>query len=82
MIKPFMLAIEMIHTFSLIHDDLPSIDNDELRRGKESTWKKYGEDVALLTGDALIFRAFSVVNYLQEQIAKFILTNNPDSVLN
>ena len=57
-IEPFMAAIEMIHTSSLIHDDLPCMDNDELRRGKPTTWKKYGYDMAVLAGDALMIFAF------------------------
>ncbi len=57
-IKPFMAAIEMIHNYSLVHDDLPAMDNDELRRGKETTWKKYGEDIAILAGDGLLNYAF------------------------
>lgn len=57
-IEPFMAAIEMIHTSSLIHDDLPCMDNDELRRGKPTTWKVYGYDMAVLAGDALMIYAF------------------------
>ena len=57
-IMPFMAAIEMIHTSSLIHDDLPCMDNDELRRGKPTTWKVYGYDMAVLAGDALMIYAF------------------------
>ena len=57
-IEPFMAAIEMIHTSSLIHDDLPCMDNDELRRGKPTTWKVYGYDMAVLAGDALMIFAF------------------------
>ena len=57
-ILPFMAAIEMIHTSSLIHDDLPCMDNDELRRGKPTTWKVYGYDMAVLAGDALMIFAF------------------------
>ena len=53
-----MAAMEMIHTSSLIHDDLPCMDNDELRRGKPTTWKKYGYDMAVLAGDALMIYAF------------------------
>lgn len=56
-IEPFMAAIEMIHTSSLIHDDLPCMDNDELRRGQPTTWKKYGYDMAVLAGDALLIYA-------------------------
>lgn len=57
--EPFMAAMEMIHTSSLIHDDLPCMDNDEYRRGKKSTWAKYGEAMGVLAGDALLVEAFS-----------------------
>lgn len=56
-IEPFMAAIEMIHTSSLIHDDLPCMDNDELRRGLPTVWVKYGYDMAVLVGDALLIYA-------------------------
>ncbi len=56
--EPFMAAMEMIHTYSLVHDDLPAMDNDEYRRGKKTTHAVYGEDMAILTGDALLNRAF------------------------
>lgn len=58
---PFAAALEMIHTYSLIHDDLPCMDNDDYRRGKPSNHKVYGEANALLAGDALLTEAFSVV---------------------
>jgi len=58
---PVGLAIEMIHTFSLIHDDLPALDNDDLRRGMPTCHKKFGEATAILAGDALIFQALSVI---------------------
>lgn len=57
---PYAMAVEMIHTASLIHDDLPCIDNDELRRGKPTCHVKYGEANALLAGDALLMDAFGV----------------------
>lgn len=57
-VEPFMAAMEMIHTFSLIHDDLPAIDNDSERRGKPSTHVVYGEAQAILAGDALLNRAY------------------------
>lgn len=57
-VEPFMAAIEMIHTHSLIHDDLPAIDNDALRRGKPTTHAVYGEPMALLAGDALLNYAY------------------------
>ena len=57
-IEPFMAAIEMIHTYSLVHDDLPAMDNDMLRRGKPTTHATYGEAMGILTGDALLNYAF------------------------
>ncbi len=60
-ILPFACAIEMIHTYSLIHDDLPSIDNDDMRRGKPTCHKVYGEAVALLAGDGLLTEAFRIM---------------------
>lgn len=57
-IQPFMAAIEMIHTHSLIHDDLPAMDNDEYRRGKKTTHIVYGEAMAILAGDALLNLAY------------------------
>ena len=58
---PFACAVEMIHTYSLIHDDLPCMDNDDFRRGKPSNHKVYGEDIALLAGDALQSMAFAAM---------------------
>ncbi|MBO5936995.1 MAG: polyprenyl synthetase family protein [Clostridia bacterium] len=58
---PFAAAIEMIHTYSLIHDDLPCMDDDDMRRGMPSCHKKYGEEYALLAGDGLLTRAFGIV---------------------
>jgi len=55
-------SIEMIHTYSLIHDDLPAMDNDTLRRGHPTTWVKFGEATAILAGDALLNRAFEVLS--------------------
>ena len=57
-VKKFAVALEMIHSYSLVHDDLPSMDNDDYRRGKLSTHKKYGEAIGVLTGDALLNFAF------------------------
>ena len=66
-IRPFMAAMEMIHTHSLIHDDLPALDNDEYRRGKKTTHGVYGEAMAILAGDALL-------NYAYETAARaFVL---------
>ena len=58
LVLPFAAAIEMIHTYSLIHDDLPAMDNDDLRRGKPTNHKVYGEAMAILAGDALLTKAF------------------------
>ena len=58
---PFAVAIEMIHTYSLIHDDLPALDNDDLRRGKKTNHIVFGEDMAILAGDALLNYAFEVM---------------------
>lgn len=59
-IKPFMAALEMIHTYSLVHDDLPAMDNDEYRRGMKTTHVVYGEAMAILAGDALLNYAFEI----------------------
>lgn len=56
--RPFMAALEMIHTYSLVHDDLPSMDNDEYRRGQKTTWAVYGEGMAVIAGDGLLNLAF------------------------
>lgn len=60
-IRPFMAAIEMIHTYSLVHDDLPAMDNDEYRRGKKTTHIVFGEAQAILAGDALLNYAFELL---------------------
>ena len=73
---PFAMAIEMIHTYSLIHDDLPALDNDDLRRGKKTNHIVYGEDMAILAGDALLNYAFEVM--LSNSIDK----ENPNKYLN
>ena len=58
LVCPFMAAMEMIHTHSLIHDDLPALDNDEYRRGKKTTHVVFGESAAILAGDALLNYAY------------------------
>lgn len=60
-IESFMAAIEMIHSYSLVHDDLPAMDNDLLRRGKPTTWSKYGENIGILAGDGLLNLAFETM---------------------
>lgn len=61
-VLPFACAMEMIHTYSLIHDDLPAMDNDDLRRGIPTNHKKFGEAMAILAGDALLNKAFEIVS--------------------
>ncbi len=76
---PLACAIELIHSFSLVHDDLPSMDNDDLRRGKPSCHKKFGEAVAILAGDALLCLAFNAAADLPPGKAKEavkIISNN------
>lgn len=60
-VEPYMAAIEMIHTYSLIHDDLPAMDNDDYRRGRKTNHVVYGEDIAILAGDALLNYAFEIM---------------------
>ena len=62
---PFAAALEMIHTYSLIHDDLPCMDNDDFRRGRPTNHKVYGEAMAILAGDALLTDAFMVASTAQ-----------------
>ncbi|TWE06317.1 geranylgeranyl diphosphate synthase type II [Neobacillus bataviensis] len=66
---PAAAAIEMIHTYSLIHDDLPSMDNDDLRRGKPTNHKVFGDAIAILAGDALLTYSFEVINMLSDDFA-------------
>lgn len=70
--EPILASLEMIHTSSLIHDDLPCMDNDELRRGLATTWKKFGYDMAVLAGDALMIYAFETAS------RAFAMTRYPD----
>ncbi len=78
-IEPFMAAIEMIHTYSLIHDDLPALDNDDYRRGRETAHVVYGEAMAILAGDGLLNYAFETAGkafegrFSDEKIAKAFL---------
>lgn len=61
LIEPFMAAIEMLHTYSLVHDDLPAMDNDDYRRGKLTSHKKFGEALAILAGDGLLHHAMEIM---------------------
>ncbi|MEF3245558.1 MAG: polyprenyl synthetase family protein [Caldisericaceae bacterium] len=71
---PFASALELIHTYSLIHDDLPIMDNSEMRRGRPTCHKIYGSDMALLAGDALISLAFDIISS-SKLVAKFTEEN-------
>lgn len=71
-IYPFMAAIEMIHTYSLVHDDLPAMDDDKLRRGKPTTHVQYGEAMAILAGDGLLNYAFETA------MKAFDISDNPN----
>ena len=80
---PFAAAIEMIHTYSLIHDDLPCMDNDDFRRGRPTNHKVFGEAMAVLAGDALLTDAFAVAstaelpNPMDIGFAMSVLSNAP-----
>jgi geranylgeranyl diphosphate synthase, type II len=65
-VLPAACAIEYIHTYSLVHDDLPALDDDDMRRGKPSSHKKFGEPIAILTGDALLTEAFGEMSMLAQ----------------
>jgi len=65
-LMPLACAVEMIHTYSLVHDDLPAMDDDDLRRGKPTSHKVFGEAVAILAGDALLTRAFHLMAEVPE----------------
>jgi len=83
---PFAAALEMIHTYSLIHDDLPCMDNDDFRRGRPTNHKVYGEAIACLAGDALLTDAFSLAASVQLPnpkdlaLAISVLANNAGSL--
>ncbi|MBE6729436.1 MAG: polyprenyl synthetase family protein [Ruminococcaceae bacterium] len=70
---PFAVALEMIHTYSLIHDDLPCMDDDDMRRGKPSNHIEFGEDIALLAGDGLLTHAFYIASQVKDIEPKLCL---------
>jgi geranylgeranyl diphosphate synthase type II len=74
-VLPAAASIELIHTYSLIHDDLPAMDDDELRRGRPTSHVKYGEDVAILAGDGLFAEAIRLFSERQEGDAALVLTS-------
>lgn len=69
------LAVELVHCYSLVHDDLPALDNDDMRRGKPSCHRQYGEALAILTGDALLTQAFGVLSQMTsgKRVAEILL---------
>jgi geranylgeranyl diphosphate synthase, type II len=73
-VLPLAAAIELIHTYSLIHDDLPAMDDDDLRRGRPTNHRVYGEDVAILAGDGLYAEAFRLVLHRQEGEPRDVLS--------
>ena len=77
---PFAAALEMIHTYSLIHDDLPAMDNDDLRRGKPTCHKVYGEAQAILAGDALLTYAFNAMLQVRPFTKEGLLLDAVDEV--
>ncbi|HAQ51672.1 MAG TPA: farnesyl-diphosphate synthase [Lachnospiraceae bacterium] len=76
-IEPFMASLEMIHTYSLVHDDMPCVDNDDMRRGKPTTHVAYGETMALFVGDGLLNLAFETIASGMD----YIDVNNPSEVM-
>lgn len=74
LVEPFMAALEMIHNYSLVHDDLPAMDNDEYRRGRKTTWNVYGDGMAVLAGDGLLNLAFETASLA------FDLTGDPETL--
>ena len=74
LVEPFMAALEMIHNYSLVHDDLPAMDNDEYRRGRKTTWNVYGDGMAVLAGDGLLNLAFETASLA------FDLTEDPETL--
>lgn len=78
-VREFACALEMIHTYSLIHDDLPAMDNDDLRRGMPTNHIKFGEDIAILAGDALLNKAFEVAVRSENEKALIALKILSDS---
>ena len=73
--EPFMAAIEMIHTHSLIHDDLPAMDNDDLRRGQPTLHKAFNEATAILAGDGLLTLAFDIIAQPKNKLSEKIQIN-------
>lgn len=80
-VQPFMAAMEILHTYSLVHDDLPAMDNDEFRRGQKTTWAEYGEGIAILAGDGLLNYAYEIATGsidTAESDKELICISNPE----
>ena len=71
----YLIGLELIHAYSLVHDDLPAMDNDEFRRGKLTVWKKYGEATAILVGDALLAMGIECLSYAKSPEVIIEVTN-------
>lgn len=79
-IEPYMAAIEMIHTYSLIHDDLPALDNDDYRRGRKTAHIVYGEAMAILAGDSLLNYAYETASKAFSMINQYSISDNVEKV--
>jgi geranylgeranyl diphosphate synthase type II len=79
---PAAAAVELVHTFSLVHDDLPALDDDALRRGRPSTHVQFGEAQAILTGDALLGQAFELVTGYEPELVKPLVKQLAGATLN
>lgn len=79
-IEAFMAAMEMIHTYSLVHDDLPAMDNDEYRRGRKTTWSVYGDAFGILAGDGLLNYAFETAIGALQMCEDVVQTGQADAV--
>jgi geranylgeranyl diphosphate synthase, type II len=79
---PAAAAIELVHTFSLVHDDLPALDDDDVRRGRPTVHVQFGEAVAILTGDALLGHAFSLVTCYEPELVKRLVQELANATAN
>lgn len=82
MAVPAAAAVELVHTFSLVHDDLPALDDDAIRRGRPSTHVQFGEAEAILTGDALLGQAFELVTCYEPELVKQLVQQLAGAALN
>ena len=80
-VLPFAVATELIHTYTLVHDDLPALDNDDYRRGTLSSHKKFGEDIAILAGDALLTMAFELLSRAIEGLKNHLTSQDAAQII-